>query len=55
MVSEEAGCEICGKKGVSLLFAFHRELGSIWICNDCWKKEYHNIVDSGGSRGCTCG
>lgn len=49
-------CMVCGKKGenVGLLFALHRELGGIWICNDCWRKEYRKIVDTGGSSGCAC-
>ncbi|MGQ9721761.1 MAG: hypothetical protein ACUVXA_10625 [Candidatus Jordarchaeum sp.] len=49
-------CSICGKndKNVSLLYASHRELGNIWLCSDCWAKEYHKILPSGGSRGC-CG
>ncbi len=50
-------CEICGKNGenVSLLYAAHRELGNIWLCSECWKKEYRNILPSGGSSGRCCG
>jgi hypothetical protein len=49
-------CGICGKEGddVCLLFAYHRELGGVWLCGECWRKEYSKIISSGGSGGC-CG
>ena len=48
-------CGICGRSDVSLLYANHKELGYIPICQDCWVKEFaDNRLASGSSTGC-CG
>ncbi len=40
-------CEICGKDGVVLLRAKHRELGIIKMCSECVESEWHDLLPSG--------
>ena len=46
-------CKLCEKKeeGLSLLSAHHKELGHVWICQDCWVKLYKKNRMVGGSTG----
>ncbi len=47
-------CDLCQKTGsdLPLLLARHKELGSIYVCQDCWTKLYaENRVVTGGT-GC---
>jgi len=50
-------CEICGKEGVSLYYANHKDLGGIKICPDCWRDAYAKnlLVSSSGASGGCCG
>ena len=55
-------CKLCGKNGedISLFSANHKELGSIMVCDECWRKLYEKnrmvCGASGGSGSCpTCG
>lgn len=53
---EEGKCAICGKTDVPLLEAYHKELGLVMICRECWERHWNEIVSSGsGERGCSCG
>ncbi len=49
-------CALCGKKGISLLWAFHKEKGGIWVCAECWKKLYEDnmLVYGSSESGCAC-
>jgi len=51
-------CDICGKNGpeLSLLGANHKEMGSIYICSDCWTILYakNRFVGGSGSSGSSC-
>ncbi|MDD1778711.1 MAG: hypothetical protein LUQ65_11145 [Candidatus Helarchaeota archaeon] len=34
-------CALCQKSGdISLLLAHHKDLGNIYVCNDCWRNLY---------------
>jgi len=49
-------CALCGKDGVALLQASHRDLGTILICSECWQTEWHRLLSlGGGSSGGCCG
>jgi len=53
-------CEICGKEGedLSLIWADHKDLGYITICQDCWRKLYAEnlmVCGTGPGGGCSCG
>ena len=50
--------EICGKEGVSLLYAEHKDLGRVVkVCQDCWRDAYakNRLVSGSGSSGGCCG
>ena len=38
-------CKLCGKNGedISLFSANHKELGSIMVCDECWRKLYEKM------------
>ncbi|MBO3753709.1 MAG: hypothetical protein FGF53_02325 [Candidatus Brockarchaeota archaeon] len=56
---DDLKCEICGKGGVSLYFAMHKDFNRVVrMCRDCWIDAYVKnrlVSDSGGSSGgCAC-
>lgn len=44
-------CEMCGKEDVPLLLANHRDLGIIYMCSECWGKNWHSLLSQGGGEG----
>ena len=36
----EKVCKICGATGVSLLYASHKDLGTIGVCQHCWQNKW---------------
>ena len=55
-----AKCDLCEKKGndLSLLLAHHKELGNIYVCQECWTNLYdkNRMVNSGsGCAPCSSG
>lgn len=51
-------CEICKKESFTLLYANHKDLGMIKVCQNCWQELYtKNRLVSGfsGSGGGCCG
>ena len=53
-----AKCELCGKNGedLTLLSADHKDRGRIMVCEECWKKLWHEnrMVCGTSSSGGTC-
>ncbi|MEM3693153.1 MAG: hypothetical protein QXI39_03940 [Candidatus Bathyarchaeia archaeon] len=50
-------CATCGKDGVSLLYAVHKDLGYVGICQECWRRNFAEnrlFSSSGASGGCSC-
>ncbi|HUY00290.1 MAG TPA: hypothetical protein VMV49_12085 [Candidatus Deferrimicrobium sp.] len=47
-------CKICEKSGdISLLLAHHKELGNIYVCQECWTKLYDkNSMITSGTGSC---
>jgi uncharacterized protein YlaI len=51
-------CQICEKSGdISLLLAHHKELGNIYVCQECWAKlaDKNKIITSGTGSCGPCG
>ncbi len=49
-----SSCALCGAENVGLLFANHKQLGSVAVCQDCWqnvwsKNEFLSNVTCSGS------
>ena len=57
-VRKMAECRICGKNGedLTLLSANHKDLGQIMVCEECWKKLWHEnrMVCGTTGAGGTC-
>jgi len=45
-------CSNCGKEGVSLAGALHKEVGYVELCRECYKDAYKkNLLVSGSGSG----
>ena len=52
-------CKLCGKnsEGLSLRSAYHKELGHIMVCQECWVRLWDDnrmVCGTGSGSGGTC-